>query len=173
MNPATMSEEMNRDDDPSEEAPAVNHRFVCDRCGGSIEDEQQAMVRWDEERDEDGPVGPRPARNLRLVHMEHICVAGPDKSPPGCRSPDVKLTQCVDGYGISRVVELALAHDLPHEEALRFILRLAVPGIDVALPRVRRGQEEGLVDVGERHGVLHAREVRRILEAIPAWDQER
>ena len=164
---------MTRDDDLEEEVHAISHRFICDRCGGPIENEQRALVRWDAKRDEGGPVGPLPARNLRLIHKEDDCEAGPDKPPPGHGAPDLELTDCLRAYGISRVVELALAHDLPHEEALRFILRLAVPGIDVALPRVRRGQEEGLVDVGERHGVLHAREVRRILEAIPAWDQER
>ena len=147
--------------------------WYCDKCGQVIDQADKGMLQWLTRMDGYRRVG----RDLRIVH--HM-TASPLGRPNGCYPnedreravngstlSDYRLDLVLGWDGLVTLLALAVDGQFPATEVNRIIMRLFVPGYELARPYFRKAVATGLVDQGLPEDYFLQRQLRDIVANIP------
>lgn len=104
--------------------------WYCDACGKQIESVEDGMVGWLSNPAEGGNRG----RNLQLVHNNEACNFDGEKEFERNKSiiHDWHLKDAIGSDGLTRLLNLLCKNKLPALDVCRMIMRLQIPGYDLA-----------------------------------------
>ena len=143
---------------------APTRRFICDLCGGEIEDVSTAWGQW-YGRDSETREGVECNWNFLIVHGEvdsRKCTLG---TQDGTRVGDfpINFLQSLDGF--TYLLEFFVSRDVDPAELSRFLMRLFVPGYEQAYRYIGAAIAESLYELRSHRAFLTQSEIKNIIEA--------
>ncbi len=150
---------------------ALPKKWFCDFCGEAIKKVEDGWVEWIEILHEDGSVT---GRDLRLVH--HRPASPLKDSPHACQFngkaeykkdkgsvSDLGLESFIGPDGLMYLLSFLIRGHLPKEDVIRMILRLHIPGYELARRHFDRAVRSGLIEQDNYPGFFTQEQIAEVL----------
>ena len=150
--------------EPPEPQLAPTCRFICDRCGGEIEDVSTAWGQW-YGCDSEAREGVERSWNFSIVHGEAHSPQCTLVTPRGLRVGDCSISFLQSADGFAYLLEFFVSREVDPAELSCFLMRLFVPGYEQAHRYISAAIADDVLETRGHRAFLTQSEISRIIEA--------
>jgi|LakMenEpi03Aug12_release.lakeMendotaPanAssembly.Ray.scaffolds.fasta_scaffold553305_1 hypothetical protein len=147
----------------SEPQLAPTRRFICDCCGGEIEDASTAWGQW-YGRDSEAREDVERSWNFSIVHGEAHSPQCTLVTQRGPRVGDFPISFLQSADGFTYLLEFFVSREVDPVELSRFLMRLFVPGYEQAHRDIGAALAECLYEQRSHRAFLTQSEIECIIE---------